>query len=82
MRVLMHSIVWQYLPNDTQNRIETAMMKAAAQISESTPLAWVSLETDRALMQHQLSIRSWPDHGETQNLGFAHAHGFWMDWRG
>ncbi len=29
-RVLMHSIVWQYLPDDAQHRIEAAMTEAGA----------------------------------------------------
>ncbi len=80
MRVLMHSIVWQYLPRDTQKRISKAMEKAGQNSSNDRILAWVALETNQSMRQHELSIRSWPDHSDAQILGHAHAHGFWVNW--
>jgi len=80
MRTLMHSIVWQYLPYDTQRRIAASMLKAAQKATHDKPLAWVSLETNRTMKRHELKIRSWPNHDEAITLGYAHAHGFWVDW--
>lgn len=80
MWVLMHSVVWQYLPVTTQKRINDAMELAAKNAAPDKPLAWVALETNQALKRHELTIKSWPDHGEAQILGHAHAHGFWVEW--
>jgi hypothetical protein len=79
-RVLMHSIVWQYLPSDTQARITTAMETAAALATPERPLAWIALETNRDTFQHELMVRYWPSGGEMRVLGTAHAHGAWVEW--
>jgi hypothetical protein len=79
-RVLMHSIVWQYLPDAAQQRIEAAMAAAGANATAETPLAWVSLETNRATFRHELKMRYWPGGEEAVLLGEAHAHGAWINW--
>jgi hypothetical protein len=79
-RVLMHSIVWQYLPHDVQHRIEAAMTEAGAHATTDKPLAWISLETNRATFRHELKVRYWPGGGEAVMLGEAHAHGMWVKW--
>ena len=81
-RVLMHSIVWQYLPDDIQRRIETAMAIAGRAATLEKPLAWISLETNRATFRHELKVRYWPGGAETVLLGEAHAHGLWVEWFG
>jgi len=78
-RVLMHSIVWQYLPAEGQARIAAAMERAGAAADAKRPLGWVMLEADRTLNRHDLTVRSWPDHAEPVLLGHAHAHGFWVE---
>jgi hypothetical protein len=78
-RTLMHSIVWQYLPEQTQSRITSAMETAAAQASAEHPLAWIALETNRETMRHELSVRYWPGGNDPVLLGQAHAHGIWFD---
>jgi hypothetical protein len=79
-RVLMHSIVWQYLPADAQARIEAAMAAAGAKATPEQPLGWVSYEGDRALKTHRLTIRSWPGDGKAEDLGGAHPHAAWVGW--
>ena len=79
-RVLMHSIVWQYLPSDTQARITKAMETAASSATQERPLAWMALETNRDTFQHELMVRYWPSGGEMRVLGSAHAHGAWVEW--
>lgn len=81
-RVLMHSIVWQYIPADGQARVEAAMRAAGAGATEDRPLGWVSLEADRVMNRHDLTVRSWPGDGEKRLCGHAHAHGFWVEWLG
>jgi hypothetical protein len=81
-RVLMHSIVWQYLPDATQQGITEAMESAGAAASADKPLAWIALETNRATFKHELRIRYWPEGGEAVKLAEAHPHGAWVEWLG
>jgi len=81
-RVLMHSIVWQYLPQQTKNRITEAMEKAGENATEDKPLAWISSETNRKTFRHELIVRHWPGGEDPVNLGHAHAHGMWLNWKG
>ncbi|RYD97991.1 MAG: DUF2332 domain-containing protein, partial [Sphingomonadales bacterium] len=79
-RVLMHSIVWQYLGAERQQRIMAAMEAAGARATAQRPLAWIALEANRATYQHELVVRHWPGDGAPQLLGRAHAHGAWVEW--
>ncbi len=81
-RVLMHSIVWEYLPPETKDRITVAMEKAGSQATQEKPLAWISSETNRKTFRHELIVRYWPDGEEPIKLGHAHAHGIWLNWDG
>ncbi|WP_375401874.1 DUF2332 domain-containing protein [uncultured Sphingomonas sp.] len=60
-RVLMHSVVWQYLPEPTAQRIRAAMAAAGARATAERPIAWVVMEPDRAIGEMMVSVRSWPD---------------------
>jgi hypothetical protein len=78
-RVLMHSIVWQYLPAETQQRITSAMEAAGAAATIERPLAWIAFEADRSLKQHTIRLRIWP--GATDVVvGLAHPHASWIIW--
>lgn len=79
-RVLFHSIVWQYIPDDQQQAIEAAMEAAGRAASPDQPLAWVTLETNRATFRHELHVRHWPGSGEPVLLACAHPHGAWVEW--
>ncbi len=79
-RVLMHSIVWQYVPTDQQARITYAMEAAGARATPERPLAWIALEANRTAHHHELMVRYWPDGGAPTKLGHAHAHGAWIEW--
>jgi len=81
-RAFYHSIVWQYLPPETRARIETAMARAGAAADGTRRLAWIMLETNRATFRHELTVRCWPGGAEPVQLGEAHAHGAWVEWRG
>jgi hypothetical protein len=81
-RVLMHSIVWQYLPDTVQRRIQVAMADAGSKATAEKPLAWISLETNRATFRHELKVSYWPGGSEPVLLGEAHAHGVWVNWLG
>ena len=80
-RLLMHSIVWQYVPRDQQERVTAAMEAAGARATAERPLAWGSLEANRVLHLHELVVRFWPGGAEPVMLGRAHPHGMSIDWR-
>lgn len=77
-RVLMHSVVWQYLPEDSANRIRVAMNAAGERATPDRPLGWVMMEPDRAFAHQVIRVKSWPGYGEWQVLATAHAHGAWV----
>jgi hypothetical protein len=79
-RVLMHSIVWQYVPKDQQARVTAAMEAVGAQATVECPLAWVALEANRETHRHEMVVRYWPGGEERRLLAEAHPHGAWIRW--
>lgn len=79
-RVLMHSIVWQYVATDQQERIIAAMMQAGARATAERPLAWIALEANRVLHNHEMHVRYWPGGPEPVLITRAHPHGAWIEW--
>jgi hypothetical protein len=77
-RVLMHSVVWQYVPDASTARIRAAMEAAGAAATPERPLAWVAMEPDRALGEQVVSVRTWPDGGPRVVVATAHAHAAWV----
>lgn len=82
-RVLMHSIVWQYVPVEQQRRVIAAVKAAGARSTPEAPLAWIALEANRTVHWHELTAQYWPANalggGEQRlKLGTAHAHGAWL----
>jgi hypothetical protein len=78
-RILMHTIVWQYLPKPTQWRIEAAMHAAAARADARHPLAWLRVEADNQRRGANVSLRLWPSN-QQRSLGRADFHGRWVEW--
>ncbi|MBX3605714.1 MAG: DUF2332 domain-containing protein [Piscinibacter sp.] len=76
--VLVHSVVWQYLPAATRARIEAALAAAGAQASTSAPLAWLSMEFHASGEPAELRLTLWPG-GATRTLARAHPHGEWLE---
>ena len=81
-RMLMHSIVWQYVPDDQKARVTAAMEAAGAQATPERPLAWVALEANRVLHIHEMSVRYWPGGAVPVVVTRAHPHGAWIGWGG
>jgi len=77
-RVLMHSVVWQYVPDASTARIRAAMEAVGAAATPERPLAWVAMEPDRALGEQVVSVRTWPDGGPRITVATAHAHAAWV----
>ncbi|HVF94766.1 MAG TPA: DUF2332 domain-containing protein [Sphingomonas sp.] len=78
-RVLMHSVVWQYLPAETQARIRTAMDGAGARATEERPLGWVMMEPNRDLHRHEVRVQGWPGERPMELVALTHAHGAWVE---
>ncbi|WP_294192974.1 DUF2332 domain-containing protein [uncultured Sphingomonas sp.] len=77
-RVLMHSVVWQYLPPEGRSRIRDAMAAAGTRASAERPLAWVMMEPNRDLHRHEVRVQCWP--GTPMELvALTHAHGAWVE---
>ncbi|WP_174278548.1 DUF2332 family protein, partial [Sphingomonas bacterium] len=77
-RVLMHSVVWQYLPEDTARRVRAAMERAGVDATAERPLGWVMMEPNRAVAHQVIRVLSWPGHARPAVLGVSHAHGKWI----
>jgi hypothetical protein len=77
-RVLMHSAVWQYLPDAVAERIRAAMAAAGARATADRPLAWLAMEPDRATAEQVVSVRCWPGADTREVVATAHAHAAWV----
>ena len=79
-RVLMHSIVWQYFPKTTQDRIKTTMTEVGADATADTPLAWLRLEPDGEPETAAILLTNWPG-ARTRMLGRGDYHGRFANWK-
>lgn len=80
-RVLFHTIMWQYMPQPSRDAITAAMEAAGTKATAQRPLAWISLETNRATFRHECHVRYWPEGEEPVQLAEAHPHGAWVEWQ-
>jgi hypothetical protein len=78
-RMLIHTITWQYLPEDTRAEIRAAMAAAAARATDAAPLVWLRMEPDGALADASIRLTIWPG-GEGRELGRGDFHGRWAAW--
>ena len=78
--VLFHSIVWQYLPQETKHAVVSAMAAAGGQASAESPLAWLRMEPPSPKNPFAaLSLTVWPG-GATRHLADCDTHGRWIAW--
>ncbi len=78
-RLVMHSIVWQYLPEATRAAIADIMREAGARASAAAPLAWFSIESDGRPDGAAMRLTVWPG-GTREIVGRADFHGRWSRW--
>jgi hypothetical protein len=78
-RVLMHSVVWQYLPPASQSRIREAMEAAGRSATQERRLAWVMMEPNRDLHRHEVRVQTWPGDRPMELVALTHAHGAWVE---
>lgn len=78
-RVLMHSVVWQYLGDERRERIRLGVDAAGARATPDRPLGWVMMEPNRDLHRHEVRVRAWPDDRPMELVALTHAHGAWVE---
>jgi hypothetical protein len=78
-RVLMHSVVWQYLPPESRKRVREAMAAAGARATRDRPLGWVMMEPNRDLHRHEVRVQLWPSDTPMALVALTHAHGAWVE---
>lgn len=78
-RVLMHSVVWQYLPPEGRDRIRGAMGAAGARATDRKRLGWVMMEPNRDLHRHEVRVQGWPGKTPMELVALTHAHGAWVE---
>jgi hypothetical protein len=77
-RVVLHSIAFQYFPDETKARIASAMEEAGAAATFAAPLAWLRYEHDGG-ERIELRLKAWPS-GEERLLAHCHPHGSKVKW--
>lgn len=75
-RVLFHSVVWSYLPEESRTRIGAHLSRVGAAARSDAPLAWLRFELADP---PGLRLTLWPT-GEETLLAHAHPHGAWVHW--
>jgi hypothetical protein len=82
--VLWHSVVWQYVPRDQQERISARLAQLGDSADEDSPLVHLYAEPVRRTPQsrHEFLVcaHSWPGDGERRVLGTMAAHGLPVSW--
>jgi hypothetical protein len=77
--VLYHSVMWQYLPATSQNKISQIVKAAGARSTEMAPLAWLRFEPATPDAKPELHLTFWP--GEHHHhLAIAQSHGNVVEW--
>lgn len=78
LRIVVHSMAFQYFPADAQRRIVGLLNETGAGAGEDAPLAWLRFEHVGGEAGVSLRLRTWP--GEERLLAWAHPHGAWVEW--
>lgn len=81
VRVVYHSIAWQYLPAALRARGEATIAEAGKRATKDQPLARLQMEADDQQDGATISLQIWPT-GETRELGRVDFHGRWVKWKG
>jgi hypothetical protein len=82
-RLLLHTIVWQYLPEESQARITAVLEAAAIAATRDAPVAHLGVEPDALSPDADkgagMRLTIWPS-GDVYELGRGDFHGRWADW--
>ncbi len=82
--VVYHSIFWQYVAADTQQRLRAAIEAEGAVATAEKPLAWLRMEPAPEAPRHaELRLTLWPapwPDGSERRLAAVDYHGNWVAW--
>lgn len=78
VRVLYHSITYQYFPDETKQRIASQLMIAGRHATSDAPLAWLAFEQFQG-EGPRLTLKLWPGDRE-RVLALGDAHGREVKW--
>jgi hypothetical protein len=80
VRVLFHSIMWQYLPDAAKQAVTSTLLDTASTAAPDAPIAWLRMEPLDTRQPHaMLSLTLWPG-GKTRHLARCDYHGRWIEW--
>lgn len=80
--VLMHSVMWQYVPPAEQAEIVDLVRRRTREASSSAPIAHVRFEprfVSPTEWRFELVVETWPGDGPA-TAARAHPHGEWVRW--
>jgi hypothetical protein len=84
MTVLWHSVMWQYVPRDQQERVATRLAVLGATATDESPLVHLFAEPTRRTpdAEHEFWVcaETWPGGGERAYLGRMAPHGVPVTW--
>jgi hypothetical protein len=80
-RVVLHSMVLQYLGGASRAMIEASLQRAGTAATDARPVACIGFEWNDTRDRVELRLRSWPD-GRDRVLAHCHPYGAWIEWLG
>lgn len=79
--VVYHSVMWQYLPTATQQRVTALIDRAGRRTMPHAPLAWLRFEPRPDFASYELRLSLWQSGQRGDRLlALAHPHGTRIDW--
>jgi hypothetical protein len=79
--VLYHSIMWQYMPPETQADIRASLEDTGDRATSAAPLVWLRFEFSNPESRPELRLTLWPG-ARAFRLAVAHPHGSSVSWSG
>ena len=79
-RILVHTIMWQYLPEATQAAIRASLEEAGRSATPETPVGWLRMEADGQRGTASVRLTIWPA-GREREIARADFHGRFVEWQ-
>lgn len=82
--VIMHTIMWQYMPRQEQDRCKELVSGFGARATYRSPVTWLRFESDGNSKSGLLSATVWNGsdrNGQHTDLARGDFHGKWIEWR-